>query len=349
MDYDAARALALKTWEYKQGELVSLMIHIGRRLDLYTVVDRIGPAAANDVAQAAGLDERWVAEWLDGQAAAALLDRSSDARFSMTPEQRVVLIDETSLLHAGAVFNGGNPPALTEQIVEAFRTGTGFTYEAQGSLLAKELDGMNMAWNRSFLLDVVMPLLDGVTDGLERGARAIDVGCGGAVTLDALARKYPASVFHGVDQSAHGIAIAQERTADLDNVEVWTGGGEDLPTDPPYDFIMTLDIIHDLAFPTRVIGAIRNALADNGVWLVKDMRSAETFEGNQRNPLLPMMYGFSLTSCLASATSQPGGAALGTLGLTPSRLESMATEAGFSSFLVHKTDDPTHLYYEIRP
>ena len=40
---------------------------------------------------------------------------------------------------------------------------------------------------------------------------------------------------------------------------------------------------------------------------------------------------------------------VGTLGLDPVTLEGMVVEAGFSRFLQHQVDDPTNLYYEVRP
>jgi hypothetical protein len=40
---------------------------------------------------------------------------------------------------------------------------------------------------------------------------------------------------------------------------------------------------------------------------------------------------------------------LGTLGLDPETLQEMVTEAGFSRFVQHQVDDPTNLYYEVRP
>ena len=52
---------------------------------------------------------------------------------------------------------------------------------------------------------------------------------------------------------------------------------------------------------------------------------------------------------MASAMSTPDGMGLGTLGLDPETLQGMVTEAGFSRFHQHKVDDPTNIYYEIRP
>ena len=57
----------------------------------------------------------------------------------------------------------------------------------------------------------------------------------------------------------------------------------------------------------------------------------------------------AVTSCMASAMSEPDGAGLGTLGLPPEVLEEYCTDAGFESFTVHDFNDPANLYYEIRP
>ena len=64
---------------------------------------------------------------------------------------------------------------------------------------------------------------------------------------------------------------------------------------------------------------------------------------------IAMFFGMSITSCMASATSEPGGAGLGTVGLNGELLESMARDAGFTRFVVHDVDDPANLYYEVRP
>jgi hypothetical protein len=53
---------------------------------------------------------------------------------------------------------------------------------------------------------------------------------------------------------------------------------------------------------------------------------------------------------MSSATSEPGGAGLGTLGLPPTALEKMCREAGFEgSFTTHDIGDPANLYHEVRP
>ncbi|MBN4047515.1 hypothetical protein JYT71_00755 [Acidimicrobiaceae bacterium AH-315-P05] len=68
----------------------------------------------------------------------------------------------------------------------------------------------------------------------------------------------------------------------------------------------------------------------------------------KRNPMLALMYGFSVSSCLQSAMSEPGGMGLGTLGLHPTKAEELMRAGGFTQFTTHDVGDQSNLYYEIR-
>src|SRR5579872_5378718 len=108
-DPDAGALFALKVWQYKQGELVSLMVHLGDRLGLYRALDGAGAVTPGELAARTGLHERWVREWLRGQAAAGLLDTDARAeRFELSPAGAEVLAHETSsLAFAAGAFSGG--------------------------------------------------------------------------------------------------------------------------------------------------------------------------------------------------------------------------------------------------
>ncbi len=137
--------------------------------------------------------------------------------------------------------------------------------------------------------------------------------------------------------------------AGVDNVTLHHAGADALPHEPTFDLVLTLDCLHDMTRPADTMTAIRSAIRSDGTWLVKDIRCASTPRDNLANPMAAMMYGFSITSCMSSALSEPGGAGLGTLGLHPELLEQMAHDAGFGRFQMHDFDEPANLYYEIRP
>ena len=124
--------------------------------------------------------------------------------------------------------------------------------------------------------------------------------------------------------------------------------------------LIPIDAISDLDFskadsnpkPEALDAAadsIRGALRDDGTLLVKEIRCADTLEANRKNPMLAMMFGFSITSCMSSATSEPGGMGLGTVGLPESKLRDLATDAGFTTVVPHDPGEPANVYYEVRP
>ena len=103
---DRLSAFALRVWGYKQGEVVSLMIHLGDRLGLYGAMAGQGPMTAAGLAAATGLQERWLLEWLRGQAAAGLIGTEDGEAFEISAEAVAVLADNRGSLWfaAGALL-----------------------------------------------------------------------------------------------------------------------------------------------------------------------------------------------------------------------------------------------------
>ena len=352
IDPEALKRYSFNVWSYKQGEIVSLMIHIGDRLGLYRALQGAGPVTAAELAARTGLKERWLFEWLRGQAAARLLDYHDPDRFELSPVGAAVLADETgSLAFAAGAFAVPTPAETIDKLCDAFRTGIGLSYEALGPNAAHRTERMLGPWVRQALVPRIIPALDGVQAKLERGAKVADVGCGSGLALASMAAAFPKSTFHGYDPSSHAIANCNTKVREqkLSNMQAFVASGEALPSVPTYDFVITFDCLHDMTRPAGVIEAIRRALKPDGTWLIKDIRSTPDFKKNMRNPMLAMFYGFSVSACMSSALSEPGGAGLGTLGFNPEVAERMVRAAGFTRFTPHDFEDPSNLYYEVRP
>jgi SAM-dependent methyltransferase len=366
LDPDALRAYSFRVWNYKQGEMVSLMIHLGDQLGIYRSMEGAGPLSPAELASRTGLQERWLLEWLRGQVAAQLLDyygdgdqgegdqreSSAEGRFELSTVGSAVLADEKdSLAFAAGAFTGGTSPDVAEGLADAFRTGIGLSYEDMGPCAAHRTERMLGAWVRLALVPQIIPALEGVHEKLKAGAVVADVGCGSGVALVAMAEAYPRSEFHGYDPNSHAIDRARDQLSErgITNVTLHTAGGEKLPEEPRFDFVLTFDCIHDMPHPSRVIAAIRKSIQPDGTWIIKDIRSHPRFEDNLNHPLLAMFYGFSVSACMSSALSEPGGAGLGTLGFNPEVAERMTREAGFTRFTPHDFEDPANLYYEVRP
>ena len=352
VDPDEVARFAFRVWSFKQGEMVSLLIHLGDRLGLYRVLDGAGTVTAEDLGRRTGLHPRWLREWLRGNAAADLLQSDDGERFELTTVAAMVLTrEQESLQFAAGAFGPPPEPAVVDELVDAFRTGAGLPYDRHGPTGVHVTERMLGPWARLSLVPTIVPALEGVHDRLAAGALVADVGCGAGVALTALGQAYPRSTFHGYELSTLAAERARARVAEagLSNVEIVEHRAEELPAGGDYSLVLTFDCLHDMTRPDAAAAAIRRAIADDGTWLIKEIRCDDTWAGNRRNPMLAMFLGFSIVSCMSSALSEPGGAGLGTIGLPPRALEQLARDSGFTRFRLHDFEDPANLYYEIRP
>lgn len=351
IDPKALNKYAFNVWSYKQGEIVSLLIHLGDELGLFTALDEAGPTSSNDLASSTNLNERFVREWLMGMAAARLITLDDDL-FELPPEGAAVLADEeNSIQFSAGAFRGGIDSSVLDLIKDSFRTGLGMTYQQQGPKAAAGLARMTGPFSRMALIPTILPGLDGVIDKLQAGATVLDIGCGGGVTSCIIAENFPNSRVVGYDPSEIAVTNARSLAAEtgLTNTEFIAASATSVPAGSGFDFVLTFDCLHDMARPDLSLSAIRSAIADDGTLLIKDIRSTGDFEKDRKNPLLAMFYGFSVTSCLQSAMSETDGLGLGTLGLHSQKAKELVEAAGFTSFHQHDFEDSANLYYEVRP
>jgi SAM-dependent methyltransferase len=239
-----------------------------------------------------------------------------------------------------------------DHVRDSFSTGLGHDYDTHGPEGAVGIERSFEPWNRTYLLPVVLPALDGVVEKLQRGALVADVGCGAGGAVLLMAQSFPNSRFVGYDISQHALERANERLAEtgLVNARFVDPRDEPLPADGSVDLVTTFDCIHDMTHPERVVQAIRSAVAADGSWLLVDIKALDTFAENVRkNPMASLMYGISVLTCMSSALSAPDGAGLGTLGLPERRARQMAEGAGFTRFRRLPVDHAVNAFYEIRP
>jgi 2-polyprenyl-3-methyl-5-hydroxy-6-metoxy-1,4-benzoquinol methylase len=333
---------------YKTGEMISLMIHLGDELGLYNAMSGKKSVNAESLAKITGLNERWLREWLRGQGAAGIINHVGDEEFQLPDVATEALLDADSPANVAGFFFKPPSHEVVEKTIDAFRTGIGISWGAHGDTASHFLCRTNRPWHLQ-LVDRVISLMDGMAERLTSGGMVLDVGCGSGTALTVLAKDFPESRFIGIDPAANMIEEARERYSDMANVTFEVGYGENIEEAERYDLVTTFDCMHDMTDPGGTMQAVSRSLKADGAWLIKDIRSADTYAGNLENPFAPMMYGFSVLYCMSSALSEPGGAGLGTLGFTPAVCEQMGVDAGFSKFRVLDfEDDPFNFYYELR-
>ena len=354
LDPDKVGLFAYQLFSKLEGAVTAGMVHLGDRLGLYTALAQADePLTTGELAEHLDLDERWVREWAFNQGAAKLIVVDDDERLSLTPEATAVLATpDHPAFGMGSFFHLPQTMATLERLPEAFRTGVGLAYDEHGPQCAEGIARGFEPWMRAHLIPTVLPALDGVLDKLRDGCSMADVGCGAGGLALLVAEEFPSTEATGYDISQHALDLARGRqqAAGLVNVAFHDPRATPLPTDHSLQLVTTFDCMHDMTHPDEVAGAIRGGLADDGTWLLVDIKAQDTFADNvQRNPMASLMYGISVLSCMSSALSVPGGAGLGTLGLSARRVETMAREAGFTRVRRLDIDHPVNAFYEIRP
>ncbi len=361
VDPDALKLYSFQVFTKLEGAVTAGMIHLGDRLGLYAALKSAmhadGPVTTAQLAAATDMHERWVREWAHNQAAAKLItvDVADDGeeRYGLTPEAEAVLATpEHPAFGMGMFHRLPQTMQAVEEVRDSFHTGIGHDYDSHGPQGAVGIERSFEPWNNAFLLPVVLPALDGVEAKLRAGASVVDVGCGAGGAALLMAKAFPASSFRGYDISRHALARAAEKQAEAGatNAAFFDPRESPMPADGSVDLITTFDCIHDMTHPQEMMRTIREAIADDGTWLLVDIKALDTFAENARkNPMASLMYGISVLSCMSSAMSEPDGAGLGTLGLSENRAREMAGAAGFTRFRKLDVDHSVNAFYEVRP
>ncbi|MEY2583854.1 MAG: hypothetical protein QOE09_3703 [Ilumatobacteraceae bacterium] len=354
IDPDKLKQYSFLLFSKLEGAVTAGMVHLGDQLGLYATMSAAGEAMTSaELAERAGLHERWVREWAYNQAAAKLIEVDDRQRFSLTTEGQAVLATPDHPAFGMGMFHRlPEMMASLERVRESFISGIGHDYDSHGADGAVGIERSFEPWNNTFLVPKVLPALDGVIDRLEAGATVVDVGCGAGSAVLLMAAAFPRSAFVGYDISRHALdrAIEKQAAAGLSNVRFVDPRESPMPDDHSVILVTTFDCIHDMTHPQRMMEAIRAALADDGTWLLVDIKALDTFKQNvEKNPMASLMYGISVLSCMSSALSEADGAGLGTLGLPASRARDMADQAGFARFRKLDIDHSVNAFYEVRP
>jgi hypothetical protein len=161
LDPKKVEELTDKAIGFLSGAGVSALVYLGDRLGLYRALSDAGPSTSAELAAKAGLHERWVREWLHGQASAGLVRYASEGRFELTAEQAAVLADEENPAFVAGGFALMFPLLQRwEQLLESFRTGRGVPYNELGADHAVGESRFSSPWMRANLVPVILPGLE---------------------------------------------------------------------------------------------------------------------------------------------------------------------------------------------
>jgi ubiquinone/menaquinone biosynthesis C-methylase UbiE len=343
-----AAALDLKKAEAFSGNLVAalnhgalaLMISIGHRTGLFDTMRDLPPASSNDIAARAGLNERYVREWLGAMVTGGVVEYEPEqARYSLPPEHAAFLTRAAGSDNLAVIAQYiGLLGSVEDDVIECFRKGGGVPYEKFPRFheVMAEDSGISVL---AALETHILRLVPGLSDRLVAGIRVLDAGCGRGRVLLRLAELFPKSQFVGMDLSsdAIGAARADAEARGLHNVtfEVADLSNFDESAEPGrFDLVTTFDAIHDQARPLNVLKGIHRSLSQGGVYLMQDISGTSHLHKDVDHPIGTLLYTVSCMHCMTVSLAQ-GGEGLGAM-WGEEKTRDYLHRAGFTSVTTKK-------------
>jgi 2-polyprenyl-3-methyl-5-hydroxy-6-metoxy-1,4-benzoquinol methylase len=339
-DQAKAEAFAGKLLTALNHGSLCLMLSVGHRTGLFDVMSKSPPATSQELAAQAGLNERYVREWLGAMTTARVIEVDpATLKFSLPPEHaafltRAAAADNMAVFAQYMAVMGG----VEDDIVECFRKGGGVPYEKFQRFheVMAEDSGQSVL---STLESHILPLVPGLPERLSTGIRMLDVGCGRGRILNRLAALYPRSRFVGMDLSQEAVTYAREEASrgGRDNVEFAAVDLSDFDQTAEcesFDFITTFDAIHDQAKPLNVLKGIYRALKPEGVYLMQDISGTSHVHKDIEHPIGTFLYTISCMHCMTVSLAQ-GGEGLGAMWGEETTREYLQ-KAGFRSITTHR-------------
>ena len=351
-ELDQAKVAAFGGWLMELGDHAALaaMLSIGHRTGLFDVMATLPPSTSGQIAEAAGLNERYVREWLSSLAAGRLIDYDPAARTFRLPPEHALMLTRAAGPNNLARFMQSMAVVgqVEDEIVACFRNGGGVPYSRFPTFqkLVAEVSG---EVHDARLLDTILPLVPGLPERLRAGLDAADIGCGSGHAINLMARAFPASRFTGFDISEEGIGRARAEAAawGLTNARFVLQDAATLDHPGAFDLITAFDAIHDQVSPRRVLANIARALRPGGTFLMVDVAASSNLEDNVGVPFAAAMYAFSTVHCMTVSLAE-GGEGLGSMWGEQKARELLA-EAGFTDVTVSRVEgDIQNNYYVCR-
>jgi SAM-dependent methyltransferase len=349
---DEAAGLAPRLLDIANSGALCLAISIGHRAGLFDALARLeAGGTADDVAGEAGLEPRYVREWLGAVASGGLVELMAGGDRYRLPKGHARLLSRRGAPGNLAGMMQWIPliAGVEDRLLGCFREGGGLGYEAYPRFheIMAELSGQTVV---AHLFDAILPLDPELVPRLRCGLDLLDVGCGQGRAVLAMASEFPSSRFHGLDIShdAVGRARAEAREMGLHNVRFSVGDAALLDAPASYDVVTAFDAIHDQAEPERVLANIRRTLRPGGLFLMQDIATHSDIADNLDHPLGPFLYTLSFGHSLSVSLAR-GGAGLGAC-WGRRRAETLLGAAGFTQRERHALDhDVLNDVYLLRP
>ncbi|HKK29417.1 MAG TPA: class I SAM-dependent methyltransferase [Alphaproteobacteria bacterium] len=311
---------------------IAVMLSIGHKTALFETMATMEPATSGEIAEAAGLNERYVREWLAVMVTGRIAGYDPATRRYRLPPAFAACLTQDGAMGNMAVYAQfvGMAGAVQETVIDRFHNGEGIgygDYPCFHSIMAEDSAQTVVAG----IEDILQTLAPELTLRLQEGADMLDAGCGAGRAIIKLASLFPQSRFTGYDLCPDAIEMAQAeaRRQGLANINFQVRDLAQLKDKDAFDLVTSFDAVHDTKDPEALLAAIYGALKPRGRHLMQDIGGSAHLENNLNFPFAPLLYAISCVHCTPVSLGQ-GGEGLGTMWGWETA-ERMVRNAGFET------------------
>ena len=326
---------------------IAVMMSVGHRTGLFETMSGLAPSTASEIAQSAGLQERYVREWLGAMVTGRVVEHDSDTGTYLLPPEHAAFLTKAAQTNNIAAFSQAIPliSNVEDEVVECFRKGGGVPYAS-----FKRFPDVMREWSAPtfdvLLVDKILPLAPGLVESLVGGIDVLEVGCGSGRAVNVMARAFPRSRFVGYDLLPEQIATAGSEAsawglsnARFDVMDVASISGAE-----QYSLVAAFDTVHDQAQPDVLLARVESLLKRGGTFLMWDVAASSHLHNNADHLLGPFLYAVSCMHCVTVSLAQ-NGEGLGAM-WGREKATDMLANAGFSNIKVHRIpEDPINCCY----
>ena len=325
------------------------LVLLGDKFGLYKALASTGPLTSAELASRTGTAARYVHEWAAAQAAGGYINfDSATERFSISPEQALILADENGPAFFPGMFEIAAAAARDLPKVEAaFRTGGGVGWHEHDPCLFRGTERFFRPGYAMHLVSEWIPALEGVKEKLERGARTSRMS-------DAVMAHRPFCwPRHFRSPNSQALTITNHRScvraswrarkASLTGSPSSARSAKEFPG--TYDLVAFFDSLHDMGDPVGVAAHVKSTLKPGGTWMIVEPFAGDRLADNL-NPISRIFYSASTQICVPASLSQEVGLALGAQA-GETRLREVILSGGFSR-VRRATATPFNLVLEAR-
>ncbi len=336
---DESEAISQRLNAIMNDGMLALLTSIGYELGIFEAMAGLPPVGSDRVADAAGLNERYVREWLNAMLAGGIVEYSHEGQTYALPPEHAALMTRSAgpdnlaaFIHTISLLSD-----VRRDVMEPFRSGGGVPYERYDEFMALWARQNELKYE-GLLIGQLPQVLPGMVRELEKGIDVLEIGCGEGHSTIVMARAFPHSRFLGYDLREDAIVDARERARDqgVENVRFEKRDLVSLDEPRAYDLVTAFDVIHDQAQPRVVLRKVADALRPGGAFLMVDIHASSHPHENLDHPAAAFLYGTSLLHCMTVSLAYDGeglGAMWG-----EQKARELLGEAGFNEIAVHQVD-----------